>query len=401
MTARLWLMIACGATIVSIAMGIRQSMGLFVQPVGIDLEVGRDVMGLAIAISNLLFGLAQPFVGAIADRYGAGRVIFGGTVVYVLGLLLMIVAKDPLGLHLTLGVMTGLGLAGTTYVVVLGAVGRAVPPAYRSRAFGITTAAGSFGMFAIVPGTQGMISWFDWQGALVGLAILTSIMALLGLALAGKPKEPEGEISTGSLGETVKQAFRYRDYWLLNMGFFVCGFQLAFIGVHYPSYLLDRGVDAGSASIGLAMIGLFNMVGSYFSGYLGDKFSKKYLLSLIYLLRAVVIALFLVIPLNSVTAIMFGAAMGFLWLATVPLTSGLVGLMFGTRYLSTLYGVVFLWHQVGSFLGAWLGGEAFERYGSYDPIWYASIAFGVMAAILHLPIREMSAKIALGREQMA
>ena len=180
-------MIACGATIVSIAMGIRQSMGLFVQPVGIDLEVGRDVMGLAIAISNLLFGLAQPFVGAIADRYGAGRVIFGGTVVYVLGLLLMIVAKDPLGLHLTLGVMTGLGLAGTTYVVVLGAVGRAVPPAYRSRAFGITTAAGSFGMFAIVPGTQGMISWFDWQGALVGLAILTSIMAVLGLALAGKP----------------------------------------------------------------------------------------------------------------------------------------------------------------------------------------------------------------------
>ncbi|MEO0391980.1 MAG: MFS transporter [Pseudomonadota bacterium] len=388
MTARLWLMVACGAFIVTVAMGVRQSFGLFIQPVGLDLAVGRDVMGFAIALSNLLFGLVQPVVGAIADRYGAGRVIMTGTVLYALGLLLMTTAQDPMGLHMTLGVLTGLGLAGTTYVVVLGALGRVVPAAYRTRIFGLTTAAGSFGMFAVVPGTQGLISWLDWQGALIALTVLVATTGVAGMALAGKPHMA---VETGSdlgLKAAMSQAFGHRGYWLLNAGFFVCGFHVTFIAVHFQPYLLDRGIDVSSAAIGLAMIGLFNIFGSLIFGELGDRYRKKYLLSLLYVARAVVIALFLLLPLTSVSAITFGAAMGFLWLATVPLTSGLVGQIFGTRYLSTLYGVVFLWHQLGSFLGAWLGGEAYERFGSYEPIWLASIALGVIAAILHIPIRD-------------
>ena len=390
MTPRLWLMVACGSLIVTIAMGVRQSFGLFIQPVGMDLNVGRDVMGLAIAISNLVFGLVQPFVGAVADRYGAGRVIVAGTILYGLGLILMMVSQDPLGLHLTLGVLTGLGLAGTTYVVVLGAIGRDVPLQYRTRIFGITTAAGSFGMFAVVPGTQGLIGWLDWQGALIALTVLISTMAVAGMALAGKPRVAEDAGIDQSLSAAVKQAFGHSGYWLLNAGFFVCGFHVTFIAVHFQPYLLDQGIDARSAAIGLALIGLFNIVGSYLFGELGDRFRKKYLLSLLYFARAVVIAVFIILPLTPLTAIMFGAAIGFLWLATVPLTSGLVGQIFGTRYLSTLYGVVFLWHQVGSFLGAWLGGEAYERFGSYDSIWLASIALGLIAAILHFPIRDVA-----------
>jgi predicted MFS family arabinose efflux permease len=388
MERRHWIMIACGAMIVIIAMGIRQSFGLFIQPLGVDLGVGRNVMGLAIAISNLMFGLAQPFVGAIADRYGAGRVIVGGSILYILGLLLMAVSTDPMGLYLTLGVLTGIGLAGTTYVVVLGAVGRAVPAAHRSRAFGLTTAAGSFGMFALVPGTQGLIGWLDWQGALVALAILVSTMIALSAGLAGKPQSAAGSGPELSIGQALKQAFGTGSYWLLNAGFFVCGFQVTFIAVHFQPYLLDQGIDARSAAIALAMIGLFNIAGSYLFGVLGDIYRKKYLLNLLYLSRAAIISLFLVLPLTPFTAIAFGSAIGFLWLATIPLTSGLVGQLFGPRYLSTLYGVVFLWHQVGSFLGAWLGGEAYEQFSSYDAIWYASIALGIIAGILHWPIRD-------------
>ena len=399
MTPRLWLMVACGSLIVTLAMGVRQSFGLFIQPVGMDLNIGRDVMGLAIAISNLVFGLVQPFVGAIADRYGAGRVILGGTILYGLGLLLMIVAKDPLGLHLTLGVLTGLGLAGTTYVVVLGAIGRAVPQQYRTRIFGLTTAAGSFGMFAVVPGTQGLIGWLDWQGALIALTVLVSTMAVAGITLAGKPRYTEAEGANQSLSAAIRQAFGHSGYWLLNAGFFVCGFHVTFIAVHFQPYLLDQGIDAQSAAIGLAMIGLFNIFGSYLFGELGDRYRKKYLLSLLYFARAVVIAVFLILPLTPATAIIFGAGIGFLWLATVPLTSGLVGQIFGTRYLSTLYGVVFLWHQVGSFLGAWLGGEAYERFGSYDSIWLASIALGLIAALLHFPIRDASVMMAANAQK--
>ncbi|MEM6901838.1 MAG: MFS transporter [Pseudomonadota bacterium] len=397
MTAKHWTIIICGSIIVMVAMGVRQSFGLFVQPVGMDLAVGRDVMGLAIAISNLVFGLVQPVVGAIADRYGAGRVIVGGTIIYIAGLLLMAVSADPLQLHLTLGVLTGLGLAGTTYVVVLGAIGRAVPLEHRSRAFGVATAVGSFGMFALVPGTQALINQVDWQGALVALSIMLSVMAVLAYSLSGKPQAADDAGPDQSLGMAVRVAFQHRGYWLLNAGFFVCGFHVTFMAVHYQPYLLDQGVTAFDAALGFAMIGLFNIFGSLFFGELGGRYRKKYLLSFLYVARAVAIAVFLMLPVTATTGIIFGAVIGFLWLATVPLTSGLVGQIFGTRYLSTLYGVVFLWHQVGSFFGAWLGGEVFERFGSYEPIWLASIALGIVAALIHFPIEDKPVTVPQGQ----
>ena len=388
MERRLIIMLACGAAIVAMAMGVRQSFGLFIEPLGQSLAVGRDVMGLAIAISNLLFGLVQPLVGAVADRLGAVRVIVVGTLLYVAGLLLMAVSHNAEQLYLTLGLLTGLGLSGTTYVVVLGAVGRAVPAQQRSTAFGITTAAGSFGMFALVPGTQGLIGWLDWQGALVALAIMLSTIAVFGFGLKLPPADTAQEEPDQGLVQAVRQAFGNRSYWLLNAGFFVCGFHVTFIAVHYKPYLVDQGISAGYATLALALIGLFNIFGSYLFGMLGGRYRKKYLLSLLYLLRSALISVFLLLPLTPASALGFAAGMGFIWLATVPLTSGLVGQMFGTRYLSTLYGVVFLWHQVGSFFGAWLGGEAYQRLGSYQSVWLICIALGLLAALLHWPIRD-------------
>ena len=385
---RPWTVILCAAAIVTLAMGVRQSFGLFMPQMSLTLDVGRASFGLAIAIQNLMFGLAQPFIGALADRHGAGRVVAGGALLYVLGLLGAAMAGDAIGLHLSFGLLVGFALSATTFVVVLGAVGRVVAPERRGLAFGIVTAGGSLGQFLVVPGAQLLLGELGYRLALIGLAALIAIIAALAIGVAGKPVEAAEAGPRQSLRQALGEAAGHRGYWLLNAGFFVCGFHIAFIATHFPAYLADRGLGLGVGASALALVGLFNIFGSYLAGLSADHWRKKYVLSAIYAGRAAVIALFLALPLSPFTALAFAAAMGFLWLGTVPLTSGLVGQIFGVRYLSTLYGIVFLSHQVGSFFGAWTAGWIYDRSGSYDAAWAASIALGLVAALLHLPIRD-------------
>lgn len=383
-----WLVVACGAFIVTLAMGVRQSFGLFLQPVGQGLGIGRDAFGFAIAVQNLLWGLAQPFVGALADRYGAGRITAAGALLYAGGLALASAAASTLDVQISLGLMVGVALSATTFVTVLGAVGRVVPPARRSLAFGLTTAGGSLGQFLVVPGAQGLILELGWRSALQVLAAAVAVMLVLGIGIAGRPAAQPGPEPEQGLGAALREAAGHGGYRLLNAGFFVCGFHLAFIGTHLPAFLTDRGLDPRIGAVCLALIGLFNIAGSYLFGVFGGRWRKKYLLSGIYTARALTIALFLAFPLSPMTAMLFAAVMGFLWLGTVPLTSGLLGQIFGVRYLSTLYGIVFLSHQIGSFFGAWMAGVIFDRTGSYDLIWWTSIGLGLFAGLVHLPIRD-------------
>lgn len=371
-----------------LAMGVRQSFGIFLAPIAMDLEVGRQVFGLAIALQNLLWGLAQPFVGAVADRFGAMRVTIAGALLYVAGLVLAAWSSDPLGLNVSLGVLVGLALSGTTYVTVLGAVGRVVPPERRSLAFGLCTAAGSFGMFAVVPGAQALLDALDWRDAFLVMAVAISALIPLAFGFRESDRRITGAGGGQSLGAAIREAREHSGYWLLNAGFFVCGFHVAFVATHLPAYLADNGMPLSVSAWSLAMIGLFNIFGSYLCGVLGGHFRQKWVLSAIYAARAVVIAAFMLLPLSGASAVAFGAAIGFLWLGTVPLTSGLVARVFGVRYLSMLYGVVFASHQLGAFLGAWGGGYAFDVMGSYDSIWLASIALAIFAALIHLPIRD-------------
>lgn len=356
----------------------------------LELGLSREAFGLAIALQNLLFGLAQPILGAWADRYGAARVTVAGVVIYVAGLIGASQIDTAVGLNLTLGALVGLGLSGATFVIVLGAVARVVDPARRSLAFGLVTAGGSVGQFLLAPLVQGLILHLGWRGALVWLAALVALAAPLAAGVAGRNQAgPAGaDTSEGGLGAALGQALRHPGYGLLNLGFFVCGFHVAFIATHFPAYLGDMGLDPGIGAASLALIGLFNILGSYVFGLSGDRFSKKHVLALIYLGRAIVIGLFLLFPLSPASALVFAGAMGFLWLGTVPLTSGLVGQIFGVRYLSTLYGLVFMSHQIGSFLGAWAAGQVFEKLGSYDAVWGVSIVLGLVASLAHLPIRQ-------------
>lgn len=392
-----WIVVACAAAIVTLSMGARQSFGLFMRPMGLDIGVGREAFGLAIALQNLLFGLAQPLVGALADRHGSGRVAAGGALVYALGLGLASVASDALGLNLSLGLLVGLGLSGSTFVVVLGAVGRVIDPAKRSLAFGLVTAGGSVGQFLVVPAAQGLIESFGWRGALVGLAALVALVLVLAIGVSGRPAAPDNTGPQQSLGQALRLAAGHRDYWLLNAGFFVCGFHVTFIATHFPAFLNDRGVAAGVGAASLALIGLFNIVGSYVFGMSGDRFPKARLLSALYFGRALVIGTFLVVPLSGASALVFAAGMGFLWLGTVPLTSGLVGQIYGVRYLSTLYGIVFMSHQLGSFLGAWAGGRVYDVTGSYDLVWGVAVLLALAAGLLHLPVRDAPLAAQAGR----
>ena len=389
---RPWVVIASAAAIVTLAMGVRQAFGLFLPPMSVELGIGRADFGLAVAISNLVFGLAQPIVGALADRHGAGRVVLAGTLVYVAGLIGASWAGSALGLHLTFGLMVGLAMSATTFVVVLGAVGRVVPAERRGLAFGIVTAGGSLGQFLVVPGAQMLLSEVGYRLALIALAGLVAVCAALAIGVAGKPAGGAQAGPGQSLGEALNEAAGHRGFWLLNAGFFVCGFQLVFIATHFPAYLDDHGLGLGIGASALALIGLFNIFGSYLFGLAGDFWRRKYVLSGIYVARAVVTAAFLALPLTAGTALGFAAVMGFLWLGTVPLTSGLVGQIFGVRYLSTLYGIVFLSHQVGSFFGAWVAGYVYDRSGSYDAVWAASILLAIAAALLHLPIRDAAVR---------
>lgn len=382
--------IVSGAVIVSLSMGVRQAFGILMQPVALDLGIGREAFGFAIALQNLLWGAAQPFIGAIADRWGAVRVTVVGAVLYAAGLVTAAMAQGEPGLIAGLGLMIGVALSMTTYVTVLGAVGRAVPAERRGLAFGITTAAGSFGMFIMVPGLQGLIDGFGWRDAMMLMALGFSVMVACAVGLRTAP--PAAETSTpaaaGDLpfGAAVRSAAGHGGYWLLTAGFFVCGFHVTFIATHLPAYLADNGLVAETAAFSLALIGFFNILGSLTFGRLGDRYRKKRVLSWMYMARAVVIGLFLLVPLSAPSALVFSAAIGFLWLGTVPLTSGVCAQIFGVRALSTLYGFVFFSHQVGSFLGAWMGGVAYDILGSYEVVWLAAVILGVVAAVLHWPI---------------
>lgn len=380
------LVLIMGAMIAMIALGMRHAFGLFLDPVTQALQnLDREAFGLAIALQNLMWGLAQPFAGMIADRFGSARVILVGGGLYATGLLCASASTDGLGITIGLGILVGLGLSATSYAVVLGAIGRRFPPERRSTALGIASLGGSFGIFLSVPLVLGLIDALGWSTALVGLAAVAVAICLMAPVLSGRA-ETEGPEQ--SMRDALNEALHHRGFILLVLGFFVCGFQLAFIGTHLPAYLLDRHFDAWLGGAALATVGATNIVGTLACGALGDHASKKKVLSGLYATRAVVVALFVLCPTSTASTLVFAGAIGFTWLGTVPLTSGIVAQIFGPRYLATLVGVVFLMHQIGSFLGAWLGGLVFERTGSYDLIWWCVVLLGLVAALLHWPIDE-------------
>lgn len=378
-----------GASMVlTLALGVRHGFGLFLGPMSLDLGWNRESFAFALALQNLVWGLSQPFVGAFADRHGPGRTVAAGAVLYAIGLYAMAHATTPLTLSLGSGVVIGIALSCLTFSVVSGVVGRAYPPENRSLAFGIAGAAGSFGQFALLPVSEGLISALGWHGALLALGGTILLILPFSLALVEKGAPAAAHGASTSAREALAEALRTRDFWLLSFGFFVCGFQVIFIAIHLPVFLLDAGLSAKVGATALALIGLFNIFGSYLAGYLGGILRKPPLLGAIYGLRSVAIVLYLVFPITPASTYLFAAAMGFLWLSTVPLTNGTVATLFGVRHLSMLSGFVFLAHQVGAFLGSWLGGVLFDTTGSYDLIWGISIALGVVALAANLPIRE-------------
>ena len=372
--------------ILALSLGVRHGFGLFLPPMSAQFGWGREVFAFAIALQNLIWGLAQPFTGALADRFGAAKVVIVGGVLYAVGLLLMGLADSPLSLSLSAGLLIGIGLSGTSFSVILGVVGRALPAEKRSMGMGIASAAGSFGQFAMLPGTLGLIGWLGWSTALLVLGVLVAMIVPLVGMLKDRPLPSLGGEQT--LREALCEACSHSGFWLLALGFFVCGFQVVFIGVHLPAYLVDQHLPATVGTTVLALIGLFNIFGTYTAGWLGGRMSKPRLLTALYLARAVVIVLFLWAPITQLSAYLFGMAMGFLWLSTVPLTNGTVATLFGVRNLSMLGGIVFLFHQLGAFLGGWLGGVVYDQTGSYDLIWQVSILLSLLAAALNWPVRE-------------
>jgi len=382
--------VVCGCLIGMLTFGPRSTFGFFMQPMSREFSWGRDVFGLALAIQNLLWGIGQPIAGAIADRFGSLRVISVGALMYAAGLIIMRYAATPLSLDVSAGVLIGLGLSGCSFNLVLSAFGKLLPLEWRGVALGAGTAAGSFGQFLFAPFGVAMIDNFGWQPALSVFAGLMLLVVPLSLALATPA------VSTGPVAVTEQQTFKHalaeafghRSYVLLVLGFFTCGFQLAFITVHLPAYLVDRGLPVQIGGWVIATIGLFNIIGSLSVGWLQSRLPKRYILSVIYLARAMSIATLVLLPMTTFSAIAFGVVTGLTWLSTVPPTSSLVAIMFGTRWLATLYGFAFFSHQVGGFLGVLLGGIVFEKFGSYTPIWWLSVLFGVLSALINLPIVE-------------
>ena len=381
-----WLML--GASLVlALSLGIRHGFGLFLPPMSAEFGWGREVFAFAIALQNLIWGLAQPFTGALADRFGAKRTVIVGGILYAIGLGCMGLADSPLSLSLSAGLLIGIGLSGTSFSVILGAVGRAVPMEKRSMAMGIAAAAGSFGQFAMLPGTLGLLSWLGWSVGLMALGLLVALIIPLAAMLKDTPLPLTGQEQT--LGEALREACSHSGFWLLALGFFVCGFQVVFIGVHLPAYLVDQHLPALVGTTVLALVGLFNIFGTYIAGWLGGRMSKPRLLSALYLARAVVIVAFILTPLTVWSAYAFGVAMGLLWLSTVPLTNGTVATLFGVRNLSMLGGIVFLFHQLGAFLGGWMGGYLYDHTGSYDLVWQIAVLLSLLAAALNWPVREL------------
>jgi MFS family permease len=383
------LVIGFGCLITLIAFGPRSTLGFFLTPMSSANHWGRDVFAFALALQNLLWGVGQPLGGMIADRFGTIKVVCVGALLYAAGLVLMSHADSAPLLDGSAGVLVGFGLAGCSFPVILAAFGKILPKEWRSVAFGFGTAAGSFGQFLYSPIAVALMDSFGWQQTLVIFAVSMLGVLPLSIALATPKITSTTEVaSSQSLGQALKEAFAHRSYMLLVLGFFTCGFQLQFITVHMPSYLVDRGLSAQVGGWTIATIGLCNIVGSVTAGWLGDRMPKRYLLSIIYFTRAAAILAFISFPISTASCLVFAAVMGFMWLSTVPPTNGIIALMFGTRWLATLSGFAFFSHQVGGFLGVWLGGIAFDRTGSYNVVWWLAILFGVLSALINLPIVE-------------
>ena len=377
-----------GCLIAMVAFGPRSTLGFFLTPLSSANHWGRDVFAFALALQSLLWGVGQPFAGIIADRFGTTRVLCAGALLYGLGLALMATAASAPMLDASAGVLIGFGLSGCSFTVVLGAFGKVLPPQWRSFAFGAGTAAGSFGQFLYSPLAILFMDQFGWQRALLIFAASMLAVLPLSLALATPQKAATKHAGTQSLRQALGEAFAHRSYVLLVLGYFTCGFQLQFITAHMPAYLVDRGLSAQVGGWTIATIGLFNVVGSLTSGWLGNRMPKRYLLSFIYFARAAAILGFISFPVTPFTCIVFGATMGLMWLSTVPPTNGIIAVMFGTQWLTTLAGFAFFSHQVGGFLGVWLGGLVFDRTGSYNAVWYLAILFGLLSALINMPIVE-------------
>ena len=378
----------CGAMIVTLSMGVRHGFGLWLQPITMERGWSRETFAFALAVQNLAWGLAGPIAGGIADRFGSFRVLVAGALLYAAGLVTMALASTGTAFTASAGLLVGIAQSGVTYAIVYGVIGRNVAPERRTWAMGVTAAAGSFGQFLMVPVESTLISSFGWQNALYILGLMVLIIVPLALGL----REPQRGAATGaysqSIGAALREAFGYPSFRLLMAGYFVCGFQVVFIGVHMPSYLRDRGMDPQVATMALALIGLFNVFGTYAAGEIGQRWPKRYLLSAIYGLRSLAIVIFLLLPLTPMSVYVFSAVIGVLWLSTVPPTNAVVAQIFGVQYLSMLGGFVFLSHQVGSFMGVWLGGKLFDATGSYDLVWWIAVALGIFAALVNLPVRE-------------
>jgi predicted MFS family arabinose efflux permease len=378
----------CGAVVVTLSMGIRHGFGLFLQPITMDRGWSRETFAFALAIQNLAWGLAGPLAGMVADRYGAFRVLLVGGALYAGGLVLMALSTSGLAFTGSAGLLLGMAQAGTTYAVVYGVIARNVDPVKISWAMGVTAAAGSFGQFLMVPVQNWLISGWGWQNALFVLGLAALAMLPLAFGLREAPQHAHPSQGPQGIGAALREAFAYPSFRLLTAGYFVCGFQLVFIGLHMPSYLKDQGLDPSVAATALALIGLFNVFGTYAVGSLGQRWPKPRILSAIYLLRSLSIVLFLVVPVRPWSVYLFAASMGLLWLSTVPPTNAVVAQIFGVRHMSMLSGFVFLSHQLGSFLGAWLGGRLYEMTGNYSLVWWLTVALGVFAALINLPVRD-------------
>lgn len=384
-------LIVAGCLVAIFNFGIRSAFGFFIVPISEAHGWPRETFSFAMAVNNLVWGLATPVAGMLADRYGSARVLMAGAVIYCAGLVMMAFTTTPLMFNLGGGILVGTGIAFSSFSIVMAALGRIVPPERRSWAFGIATASGSLGQFIFAPLGAALITAYGWQNALLVLAALSLLIILFAAPLMSQNATATSRAADEAqlnMREAIAIAFGHRSYLLLMSGFFVCGFQLAFILVHMPPYLTEHGISKEFAGIAMGLIGLFNVVGSYAAGIIGGRREKRVPLATIYLLRALLVTGFLLLPVSPLTTIIFTAASGLLWLSTVPLTMGLVTVMFGTRYMATLYGFVFLSHQFGSFIGVWLGGRLYDAYGSYDIVWWLSVALGVFAFFVHLPIRE-------------
>lgn len=390
-TTPLWrspaFIIACACLIGIISFGARAGFGLMLQPISDSFGWGRETFAMSLAIQNLLWGIGQPFAGAIADKYGSGRVLATGGLVYAAGVFLMAYSSTPLSMHMTAGVMIGLGISAGSFTIVLAGMTRIVAPKYRSLALGLGMASGSFGQFTLVPAGQAILNATDWQTTVMVLSAIVLLIVPLAAIVRSKGADSADE-APQTVRAALREAFRHPSYIMLTIGFFVCGFHVAFIQVHLPAFLRDNNMPGWLAGWSLGAIGFFNIFGSFAAGYIGGRWSKKYALSLIYVSRALLMLPLILMPLTPTLILIFSAGMGLSWLSTVPLTSGLVAQFFGLRFMSMLFGIVFLSHQLGSFLGAWLGGKLYDMTGSYDAAWWVAIALGIFSALIHWPIRE-------------